>query len=356
MTSDITRGHRPKGILTALYAIPLFYKIVIANVAIVAVCTIFGTVFAAEFRRTWPGTSMAPFIAAFAVVGVAVSAIVNTVLVRLALSPLNALVEAAERVYGGDMEARASISQLADRDLRQLIDVFNRMLDSLEEYRRRLRSVAHGATKAQEMERQRLSRELHDDTSQRLAALVLQLRLARDAPDEETRNARFDDLREEMVDIAEAVRRFAYGLRPQALDQLGPVAAIAEYARLLSEGSGQQIDLKADQISGLLSADGELVLYRIVQEAISNAVRHSGADNIKVRIERCDTEVVGTVTDNGCGFIEDGILARGSTCLGIFGMRERASYVAGQLSIQSEPQNGTTIQVRIPHESDYDGD
>ncbi len=355
-TDQVELSHQ--GLLTRfgqmLFGFPLFYKILVANIAIVLTCTLVGTLFTISLVRAEPDRSLSTPITIFALLGVLSSAIVNAVILRLALSPLKALEQTADRVQQGDLAARAPLSPLADAELQQLVNMFNSMLDHLEVYRQRLKDTAHRAIHAEEMERKRLSHELHDETSQRLAALIIRLRLVRDAKDDALRNARIERLRTEIVEITDDIRRFARGLRPTVLDQVGLTAAITAQARHIQENSQIDIIIDADQLEGLLTPDTELALYRIVQEAMSNSVRHAKAQSICVRIANSDGCVIASVTDDGCGFVEDDLASTGATGLGLFGMRERASYVQGDVSIDSTPERGTSVQVRIPIEATDD--
>ncbi len=332
----------------ALLRLRLFYKILIANVVIILVGAVAGTALTVQFVQATPNRSTIELVGIFAVIGVAVSALVNAVILRLALSPLKLLEHTAERVQRGELEARAPVSPLGDANLTRLTEMFNGMLDSLSAYQRQLQDVAARALHAQEEERKRIARELHDETAQTLSALVIRLRLARGAKDPETRDARLEEVRNEIVQAAEGIRRFALGLRPPALDQVGVVAAISEHARSLCETTNLNVEFEADYIDKLLAPDTELALYRIVQEALSNTVRHSGASMVRVRIEHKDDCVVVLVTDDGKGFETGAAFDLTRRGLGIFGMRERATYVGGTVDIDSEPGDGTTVRVEIP--------
>src|SRR5690625_357974 len=160
------------------------------------------------------------------------------------------------------------------------------MLDSLETYRSRLREIAARSQNAEEAERKRIARELHDETAQTLAALLIRLRLARGIEDVEAREAMFDDVKDEIARALDGIRRFARGLRPPALDELGIVAAIESHVRMLNEAVSFDVEVDAEPISGLLSPEAELALYRIIQEALSNALRHAEASLARVEIRR----------------------------------------------------------------------
>ena len=334
----------------ALLRLGLFYKILIANVVIVVIGAAAGTALTARFVQTAPNRSMVELIAFFAVIGVAASGLVNAIILRVALSPLKLLEQTAERVQRGALDARAPVSPLGDANLTRLTDIFNKMLDSLSVYRQQLQEVAAKALHAQEEERKRIARELHDETAQVLAALIIRLRVARSANDRETRDARLEEVRNELVKAAEGIRRFAWGLRPPALDHVGVVAAISEHVRSLCETTKLNVVFEADQIDKLLSPETELALYRIVQEALSNTVRHAGASIVRVRMRHQEGRVVVLVTDDGKGFVDGEAHDSVKMGLGIFGMRERAAYVNGTVDIETCPGGGTTVCVTIPVE------
>lgn len=331
-----------------LLGVPLFYKILVANAAIVLVFSLLATWLA--LRAVWSGAGTGP-LWAWAISGAVISVGVNAIIIQLALEPLRLLKRTAERVQDGDLDARVPPSALADRETARLMVATNGMLDRMSEYRRRLRDVAARALNAAEEERRRISLELHDDASQRLAAILVRLRLARSVQDPEVKDAVLDDVRRELAEAADGLRRYAQGLRPPALDELGLTAAIESHVRHLAGTTPIAIEVRADPDVGRLEApEAELALYRIVQEAITNAVRHSRARRIGVAVERRNGAVMATVTDDGVGFDVERIMVahdeeRG---LGLFGMQERAEYVGGRVDVQSEAGEGTTVRVRVP--------
>jgi len=324
--------------------VPLFYKILLANATIVALGAAAGTVVTASVWAAPAATFR--LVAALGLAGILLSIAANAVILRIALSPLRELEEVASRVQAGELEARAPRSPVADRDLERLTATFNAMLESLSTYRRRLREMAARNLDAAEEERKRLARELHDDTAQTLAALLLRLRLARHTTDATARDRLLDEVREEIANALDRVRRFARGLRPPALDMLGLDAALEAHARSLQEASGLRIEVESTRIAGLLAPEAELALYRIVQEALANVLRHARARRARVRLARSGSHVIATVEDDGVGFDPARAFAEGG--LGLFGMRERAAYIGGQVEIDSRPGQGTRITARIP--------
>lgn len=218
--------------------------------------------------------------------------------------------------------------------------------------RRRLRDFGVGSLRAAEDERQRIARELHDDTAQRLAGLLIRMRLARRTEDAARRNELLEEAREEILEAAESVRRIARGLRPPALADAGLVAAIRWHVRSQAEPAEAAVDLDLYDVDDVLDAEGKLVVYRVVQEALSNALRHADANRVAVRMIHGDGKLVVEVADDGRGFEPDRALARvESGGLGLLGMHERAHLVGGELEIDSRPDAGTTVRLSVPTNS-----
>ncbi len=337
------------GLLGRLLAIPLFYKILAANAFIVLLFSLLATLLAVELGRA--GAALGPLVA-LAVGGAIVSIAVNGVIIQIALEPLRLLRRTADRVQAGELDARVPTSPLADREMERLTEATNAMLDRLSDYRCRLRDVAARALNAAEEERRRISLELHDDASQRLAAILMRLRLARSVADAEAKEAVLEEVRRELAEAADGLRRYAQGLRPPALDELGLGAAIESHVRHVSESALVRMDVRTEGVGRLESPEAELALYRIVQEAITNALRHSRATRIRVTVERVAEMAVATVWDNGVGFdLEAQLVSHDDQHgLGLFGMRERASYVGGRVEITSVRGEGTTVRAIVPAE------
>ncbi len=326
--------------------VPLFTKILAANAILVLVFSLTATWLAVHMAGA---TTWGPIVAV-AVAGAAVSVAVNAVIIQLALEPLRLLKRTADRVQEGDLDARVPMSPLADVEMWRLTVATNAMLDRLLEYRSRLREVAARALNAAEEERRRISLELHDDASQRLAAILMRLRLARSVSDGAAKDAVLEEVRRELAETADGLRRYAQGLRPPALDELGLGAAIESHVRHISEAASVPVEVQIEGVGRLEAPEAELALYRIVQEAITNALRHSRARRIQVRLERCNGTVVATVEDDGVGFDTARLLTSpdGEHGLGLFGMKERAEYVGGRVDLNSTPGRGTVVRAAVP--------
>jgi two-component system sensor histidine kinase UhpB len=336
----------PRAVRWAL-RVPLFYKILLANAALVLVGSIVGGLVTADFVRKHPGASLLDLVGALAIGGILATVLVNALILRLALHPLDALERTAARVHRGDLDARVPLSPVADRELDRLTRTFNAMLDTATRNRERLRQVAATALNAAEEERKRIARELHDETAQLLAALLIRIRVVKNANDPQAVSALLDDMREQIGGALEGVRRFARGLRPPALDELGLIPAIESHVRSIRAITEIDLSLHADEDVGGLPLEAELAVYRIVQEALSNVVRHSGAIRAAVRVAREPDRLVVTVEDDGHGFNVPEVRAAGRG-LGLFGMGERAAYLGGRVDVQSTPGTGTRVRAEIP--------
>ncbi len=335
-------------LLTHLLRVPLFYKILLANAALVILVAVLSSAVTMRLIRTWPVLDTPEVVTMIAILGAVISLAINAVILRVALTPLRGLERTADRIQAGELEARAPLSPLADRDLERLVVTFNGMLDSSASYRRRLQEIAARAMTAAEDERKRIARELHDGIAQTLAALRIRLRVARAARTDADRNLLLEEISEEIGSATEEVRRIARGLRPPALDMLGLAPAIESHVRGLAEATGLAVDIKLAPVSGHVSPEAELALYRVIQEALSNVVRHARASQIRVRMHRRPGFIEATVEDDGRGFSVEQAMADGDRGLGLFGMQERAAYVGGRVDITSRPGEGTCIRVIIP--------
>jgi PAS domain S-box-containing protein len=201
---------------------------------------------------------------------------------------------------------------------------------------------------AQEQERSRIARELHDDISQRLALLTVELDQLQhspaDLPDEV--RGRLNELREEAAEIAADIQSLSHELHSAKLEYLGITDAMKSFCRGFAEKQGVEVDFKTYDIPGLLSPGISLCLFRVLQEALHNSAKHSGAGKIEVRLWGTPNDIYLTVRDSGSGF--DRAAVRESHGLGLISMEERLKLVNGTFSIDSQPNLGTTIQARVP--------
>lgn len=211
---------------------------------------------------------------------------------------------------------------------------------------RRLQNFSEGALRATEDERKRIARELHDDTAQRLATLILRVRMLGMEDDRRRRHDLLEEVRAEIIDAAESVKRMSRGLRPPEIEELGLELAVRAHVRTLRE-SGFRVSAQLGSVDRFLDTTQKLALYRIIQEGLSNARRHSGTASATVRLFRSGAEVVAEISDRGSGFTPVSIVDR-DPGLGLIGMQERAAMIGGRISIDSEPGRGTRVRVVIP--------
>ncbi len=214
-----------------------------------------------------------------------------------------------------------------------------------------MRFYARQITRAQEDERKRIARELHDETAQALIDLSRRLdNLAQHAQMSESAQERLEELQELIDEILQGVRRFSRDLRPSVLDDLGLLPALEGLMADIREGNGTETELRVHGDRRRLPPEAELVLFRIVQEALNNAKRHSQASRVVTTVEFDETRIRITVEDNGQGFEvpeRTGDLVS-SGKLGLIGMHERAQLLGGTLTLRSELGKGTTVIVDVP--------
>ena len=204
-----------------------------------------------------------------------------------------------------------------------------------------LRRVVAG----QELERQRLARELHDETGQALTSILLGLKNLEEAKSDDDVRRSVLELRELVVSTLHDVRRLAVELRPKALDDFGLVPALERLAETFAEQTNIDVHVEAALGDSRLPGEAETALYRIVQEALTNVVKHANARTVSVVLTRKGEAVVIVIEDDGRGFDSRADHAEG---LGLLGMRERIALVGGRLSVESAPDRGTTVAVEVP--------
>jgi signal transduction histidine kinase len=198
---------------------------------------------------------------------------------------------------------------------------------------------------AQELERRRLARELHDETGQALTSILLGLKALEEKTEDPVARAATEELRELVVATLQDVRRLAVELRPSALDDFGLVAALERLAASFAEQTGIAVDFQPALVDERLPQDVETALYRIVQESLTNVVKHARARRVSILLARGNGVVKAVVEDDGQGF--DPAEATGDG-FGLMGMRERLALLGGRLEVESGRDAGTTIVAEVP--------
>ncbi len=236
-------------------------------------------------------------------------------------------------------------ARFGEDDLR-LAEIFAARAAVAVELRQRVtRDAFRRVVSAQELERRRLARELHDETGQALTSILLGLRGLEEVKDEQMLHASVAEVRDLVRSTLQDVRRLAVELRPKALDDFGLVAALERLTDSFGEQTGIAIEFVQNVPEGRLPPDVETALYRIVQESLTNVVKHARADRVSIVLTRKADSVSVLVEDDGIGFEPGRERAEG---LGLLGMRERVSLLGGRVAIESRPGSGTTFVAEVP--------
>jgi signal transduction histidine kinase len=273
---------------------------------------------------------------------------------------IQALRDSEARLDGRVRERTAELVR-TNESLRNEIEERRRAETALRRSERRYRALVqvrrHLLKKlisAQEDERRRIARDLHDEIGQSLTSLLIGLRTVADAATLEAARGHANELRRIAASTTEEVRRLARGLRPSVLDDLGLTAALERFAEDYAHAHAVAVEVRAAPDGDRLPEEVETALYRIAQEALTNTAKHAAAKNVRVRLERGPGTVQLTVSDDGRGF------ARGrpgpGDRLGLSGMRERAVLLNGSVTVESGPGKGTRVTVRIPYGEVNHGD
>jgi two-component system sensor histidine kinase UhpB len=270
--------------------------------------------------------------------GLAAMLVLNLILLRRVLRPLARLTSLMRGIDPLRPGERARVDA-ADPEVAELTAAFNEMLGRLERERR---DSARRALAAQESERRRIARELHDGVGQVLTAAVLQLdRAGREA--RPPASAGVSEARETVRASLEEVRGIAQRLRPEALDDLGLASALAALTNDVSRRTGVHVERTIAAGVPLLDPEEELVIYRVAQEALTNVVRHAGAPSARLALEVRGGRVELEISDAGAGFESAGAFAG----TGVLGMRERALLIGADLELASAPGKGTAVRLRL---------
>src|SRR5690349_4758014 len=269
----------PPGIVRRILRLSVFYKVLLANSLIVLVGAVAGTAITlrvANNGRTLTAMNL-PLAAGFAVVGLAVTLALNALVLRAALAPLARLQDVARRVQRGDLSVRAHLSPLADAEVARLAATLNAILDDAQRYEEQMRGLSARVIHAQEEERQRIARELHDDTGQVLTLLLIRLKLLEAQPGTETLHEQIAELRGLIAGAIDQVRQLALNLRPPSLDQLGLVPSLRQLVTTYSANTGIPVRLEVPREPVRLSPERTIAVYRVAQEALTNAAKHAAA-------------------------------------------------------------------------------
>jgi two-component system sensor histidine kinase UhpB len=345
-----------------LLGVPLFWRLLGVNLVVVLGGAVIGTWLTQ--RLVTSGTFTPITHALLVLAALCVSAGLTMLLLRETFRPLHSLREATRRFNAGDHSARASLVPFTDPDVAGLVLDVNALWDRLEADAATIREKTDQAERlaaqvimAQEEERRRVARELHDEAGQALTAVIIGLErglasmpeaYSDDLPVQPRQL--ISDLRDLAAQTLDEVRKLALELRPSVLDDLGLVAALRQYVRSTEERSGLAVQLTVvgldEGADSRLPPEVETALFRIAQEALTNAIRHARARSAQVRLTRAPSVVRLEVRDDGIGI---GTLPSSEgEHRGLFGMRERARILGGELHVAAVSPRGTLVQASIP--------
>ena len=270
-------------------------------------------------------------------IGLVVMLAANLALVHRALAPVGRLVVRMRTV--DLLQPGQRLAEDGGPEISEVLHSFNQMLDRLEAERQ---ESSRRALAAQEAERLRVARHLHDEVGQVLTGILLQLD-ALAVPDDGARRRNVDNAKAAIRASLEDVRRIAQELRPELLEHLGLVSALTQLSRMVADQAGVRVDHHFAAQLPSLSPEAELAIYRVTQESLTNAVRHAGATRIDVTIDAGPESVVLRVIDDGRG-LPDGHTDGG----GIRGMRERAMLIGGALAVKPGADGGVEVRFEVP--------
>jgi two-component system sensor histidine kinase UhpB len=344
--------------------VPLFWRLVLVNLVVVLGGALVGTWLTQRLVLSGSFTPLTHALLVLAVLGV--SAALTMAMLRETFRPIRSLRAVIQRFNAGDHAARAQLEPFTDPDVAALVLEINALWDRLgadaatiREKTEQAERLAAEVISAQEEERRRVARELHDEAGQALTALIIGLDrgLASMPETIQTRDSRtplqpralMADLRDLAAQTLDEVRKLALELRPSVLDDLGLVAALRQYVRATGERAGLSTHVT---VSGLDEADRlptsvETALFRIAQEAVTNTIRHARAHSLQVGLRRGPDAISLEVRDDGVGLAATGDSTRANGHLGLFGMRERAHLLGGTFEVGAA-EVGTLVKVSVP--------
>jgi signal transduction histidine kinase len=299
-----------------------------------------------EFSKALIGKTTASLLA-ITVFFCSMAAVLAILLSRFITAPINSLVDSAQAIAAGHLDTRAPVT--TGDELGKLAYSFNEMASGLQEKEHLRASLLHQVITAQEAERKRLSRELHDETAQALTSLIVSMRVLADKASDDKQRELLLSARDVAAEVLLDVRNMAVELRPTVLDDLGLTAAMRKYVADFQDRFGIMVQFAADPAIPAMDSDLSVTLYRIMQESLTNAARHSGASKIDIHLEAAADAVWLRIRDNGKGMLS-GELERAwrEKRLGVYGMQERIELCSGQFNLESIPGSGTLITVSIP--------
>ena len=315
----------------------------------IAFASISADVVFAPAQRTVIHSSIFALVVALAV------AVVAWMLSRRITRPIRDIAEAANAVAGGQIETRVRVQ--GPYEIEEVATQFNRMLDArehaegaLRETTRRLHGLSHRLLNIQESERRHIARELHDELGQALTFVKLRLQVIQRLPAGASGSSHLDECIRITERSLEQVRDLSRELRPLLLDDLGLMTALRSHLDQQAQAAGLVAHFNAAPFPARLGADLEIVCFRVVQEAVTNVVRHAHAHHLWVELTLAGDELDVRVRDDGIGFDSSAARARArtGTSMGLLSMEERAMLAGGRVEFTSTPKQGTEVRAVFP--------
>jgi two-component system sensor histidine kinase UhpB len=328
--------------------VSIFNRVLIGNSVIIIFGAVAGTIITRQltlFGNMW-------LILLFSAAGILITLLVNRLIIRSALQPLHELGNAIEHVNSGKINIPDSLKSYRDPDIQRLVTAIDSMLQRLANRTSELQAISERAINAQEEERVRIARSLHDDTAQSISMLIIHLERLRTmlpagSPDLVGRVAEAEKVATRLL---ENLRKVIWDLRPAILDDLGLLSAVRWFARTNLEAMGLTVNFLGDGESMRLPSHLETMLFRISQEAVSNIIRHAEAHKVSIRLWAEKAHVWLEIRDDGRGFDMEKTVGAAvyRKQLGLLGIQERVSLVGGELEVESASGSGTCLRVRVP--------
>jgi two-component system, NarL family, sensor histidine kinase UhpB len=312
-------------------SVPLFWHVFAVNAGLLGLIAVLLLVSPVEISAPIARTQ-----ALIVVAGLAITVVVNAVLLRRAVAPLERL---AQRMDTVDLLQPGERLPVSDNEVGHLVRAFNQMLDRLESERRRSGSRVLAA---QETERVAIARDLHDEVGQLLTGVLLHLdSIAATAPEHRDE---IGQAKQAVRRALDEVRRISSQLRPEMLEELGLVSALTELSSTFGRISDIRVERQFDPLLPKLPPDAELAIYRIAQESLTNVARHAQASRVNIVLERGLNSLVLRVVDDGHGFDTASPDEHG----GLRSMRERALLIDGALDIKPASTGGVEVRLEVP--------
>ena len=326
----------PRRMTRQFLSVPLLTKIIGAN----AIIVVAGFAYLAIVGDSSESASAI----AMSFVMIAAS-IVNVALVRIALRPLNDLQMLAHRVSTGDFDARGQPSPFADAELHALGSTINGLLDSLAAERVRINELGREVIYAQDRERARVARELHDSIAQTLAGAKFQIAAAGNGANTDVKN-RLAAVSAMIGSVTDEIRNVSYSLHPRVAEDLGLESALNALAGQIKERSNVGVTVSVTASHGPIASNVAGTLYRVAEEALKNIEMHSRAKNATVEVFADGRSVRIVISDDGQGFdaANVGISSRRS---GLASMKDRVVLAGGSMKIDSKPNGGTCVMAEL---------